>query len=51
MAYRHVADLMVRERQRLGLMELDQHALRDWGVMELAWAGCTDDEIASFSGR
>lgn len=39
------------ERKRLGLMAFDQHALRYRGVMELAWAGCTDDEIASFSGH
>jgi len=33
------------------MMAFDQHALRYRGVMELAWAGCTDDEIASFSGH
>ena len=25
-----------------------QHAMRHRGVMELAWAGCDDDEIASY---
>ena len=39
------------ERKRLGLMAFDQHALRYRGVMELAWADCTDDEIASYSGH
>jgi hypothetical protein len=32
-------------------MAYDQHALRYRGVMELAWAKCTDDEIASYSGH
>jgi hypothetical protein len=39
------------ERHRLGLMQFDQHGLRYRGVMELAWAGCTDEEIASYSGH
>ena len=51
MIYRTMADAMIKERKRLGLMEFDQHALRYRGVMELAWAGCNDDEIASFSGH
>ncbi|KII14872.1 MULTISPECIES: tyrosine-type recombinase/integrase [Rhodobacterales] len=51
MDYHAMARVMVRERKRLGLMDFDQHALRYRGVMELAWAGCTDDEIASFSGH
>ena len=51
MDYHAMARVMVRERKRLGLMVYDQHALRYRGVMELAWAGCTDDEIASFSGH
>ncbi|MBW6506737.1 MAG: integrase [Rhodobacteraceae bacterium] len=51
MTYRYMADLMLRERKRLGLIAFDQHALRYRGVMELAWAGCDDDEIASFSGH
>ncbi|SLN13624.1 Phage integrase family protein [Roseovarius albus] len=51
MDYHAMARVMVRERKRLGLMDFDQHALRYRGVMELAWAGCTDDEIASYSGH
>jgi len=51
MDYHAMARVMVRERKRLGLMAYDQHALRYRGVMELAWAGCTDDEIASYSGH
>mgnify|MGYP003627325943 FL=1 len=51
MDYHAMARVMVRERKRLGLMAHDQHALRYRGVMELAWAGCTDDEIASYSGH
>ncbi|MGV6839278.1 MAG: tyrosine-type recombinase/integrase [Planktomarina sp.] len=51
MDYHAMAKVMVRERKRLGLMDFDQHALRYRGVMELAWAGCTDDEIASYSGH
>lgn len=51
MDYFAMARVMVRERKRLGLMDFDQHALRYRGVMELAWHGCTDDEIASYSGH
>ncbi len=51
MIYRTMADHMIKERKRLGLMDFDQHALRYRGVMELAWAGCDDDEIASYSGH
>ncbi len=51
MTYRTMADAMIRERKRLGLMAFDQHALRYRGVMELAWSGCDDDEIASYSGH
>lgn len=51
MDYHAMARVMVRERRRLGLMAYDQHALRYRGVMELAWAECTDDEIASYSGH
>ncbi len=51
MGYRYIADLMLRERKRLGLEAFDLHALRYRGVMELAWAGCTDEEIASYSGH
>ena len=49
--YRTMAQIMQKERSRLGLELYDLHALRYRGVMELAWAGCTDDEIASFSGH
>ncbi|WP_245813743.1 site-specific integrase [Boseongicola aestuarii] len=51
MSYRYLAQIMRYERQRLGLLEFDLHALRYRGVMELAWANCTDDEIAAFSGH
>lgn len=51
MTYRRLAELMLAERQRLGLAAYDLHALRYRGVMELAWAGCDDDEIMSYSGH
>lgn len=51
MDYHYMARVMTKERKRLGLMAFDQHALRYRGVMELAWAACTDDEIASYSGH
>lgn len=51
MGYRYMAGLMQRERKRLGLEAYDLHALRYRGVRELAWAGCNDDEIASYSGH
>ena len=51
MDYDAMSRIMLRERKRLGLTEYDQHALRYRGVMELAWAGCSDDEIASYSGH
>jgi len=51
MDYRRMAELMLIERQRLGLEAYDLHALRYRGVMELAWAGCDDDEIMSYSGH
>jgi hypothetical protein len=51
MDYYAMARIMVAERKRLGLMAFDQHALRYRGVMELAWSGCDDDEIASYSGH
>lgn len=51
MSYRTMADIMRRERTRLGLEAHDLHALRYRGVMELAWAGCTDEEIAAYSGH
>ena len=49
--YRRMAEIMRRERERLGLLAYDLHALRYRGVMELAWAGCDDDEIAAYSGH
>jgi integrase len=49
--YRAMAAIMLKERRRLGLEAYDLHALRYRGVMELAWAGCDDDEIAAFSGH
>lgn len=51
MDYHAMVRPMAAERKRLGLMTFDQHALRYRGVMELAWAGCDDDEIASYSGH
>lgn len=51
MNYRYMARVMMDERKRLGLEAYDLHALRYRGVMELAWAGCDDDEIASYSGH
>ncbi len=51
MTYRDMARIMLEERKRLGLVIFDQHALRYCGVMELAWAGRSDDEIASYSGH
>ncbi len=49
--YRRMAEIFRAERVRLGLEAFDLHALRYRGVMELAWAGCSDDEIASYSGH
>tara|TARA_R110002124_G_scaffold143809_3_gene308627 strand:- start:92 stop:1120 length:1029 start_codon:yes stop_codon:yes gene_type:complete len=46
-----ITQLMLKERRRLGLEAYDQHALRYRGVMELAWAGCDDEEIMSYSGH
>jgi len=51
MTYRRMAEIMLRERQRLGLSQFDLHALRYRGVQELAWAGCSDEEIMSISGH
>ncbi|MEL6958701.1 MAG: tyrosine-type recombinase/integrase [Pseudomonadota bacterium] len=51
MGYHDMARIMLAERKRLGLTAFDQHALRYRGVMELALAGCDDDEIASYSGH
>lgn len=49
--YRRMAEIFRAERVRLGLEAFDLHALRYRGVMELAWADCTDDQIASYSGH
>ncbi len=51
MDYRRMAEIMRQERERLGLLAHDLHALRYRGVMELAWANCTDDEIEAYSGH
>ncbi|MGP1355868.1 hypothetical protein [Roseicyclus sp.] len=50
-SYFKMARIMREERARLGLLDFDLHALRYRGVQELATAGCTDDEIASFNGH
>lgn len=46
-----MARIMRAERERLGFTEYDLHALCYRGVKELAYAGCDDDEIATFSGH
>lgn len=51
LTYRAMAAIMLAERRRLGLEAFDLHAMRYRGVMELAWAGCDDDEIMAFSGH
>jgi integrase len=51
LAYRRMAEIMRDERKRLSLLAHDIHALRYRGVMELAWAGCSDDEIEAYSGH
>lgn len=51
MTYRRMAEIMLAERQRLGLEAFDLHALRYRAVQELAWKGCTDEEIGSISGH
>lgn len=51
LTYDRLSKLMASERRRLDLMAYDLHALRYRGVMELAWSGCDDDEIASYSGH
>lgn len=51
MTYDYMAKVMLKERKRLCLSDFDQHALRYRGVMELAWAGCDDDEIMAYSGH
>jgi hypothetical protein len=49
MSYHTLARRMLAERKRLGCEAFDMHAMRYRGIMELAWAGCSDDEIASYS--
>lgn len=49
--YRRMAQIMRDERKRLGVEAYDLHALRYRGIHELALYGCTDDEIASYSGH
>jgi integrase len=52
MKYRYMAALMLAERRRLGLERaFDLHGLRFRGVQELAWAGCSDEEIEAYSGH
>jgi len=51
MQYDNMAKIMRAERQRLGLVKHDLHAIRYRGVMELALAGCSDSEIAAYSGH
>lgn len=51
MTYRRLAQIMLAERKRLGVEVHDLHALRYRAIKELAWAGCDDDEIMSFSGH
>lgn len=51
LTYGALAQLMLKARKRLGVQAYDLHALRYRGVMELAWAGCDDDEIMSYSGH
>lgn len=52
MKYRYMSALMLAERRRLGLERaFDLHGLRFRGVQELAWAGCSDEEIEAYSGH
>lgn len=51
MGYSGMAQMVRRERARLGLLEHDLHAMRHRGVMELAWAGCSDEEIKAYPGH
>ncbi len=51
MSYRYMAQIMLMARRRMQLEQFDLHALRYRGIKELAWAGCSDDEIKSFSGH
>lgn len=51
MNYGALSRMMLAERKRLGLEAHDLHAMRYRGIMELAWAGCTDAEIDAISGH
>ena len=51
LTYDKMAHLMLDERRRLGVEQHDLHALRYRGVMELAFSGCSDEEIGSVSGH
>lgn len=51
MDYDALSKMMLAERKRLGLEAFDLHAMRYRGIMELAWAGCTDAEIDAISGH
>lgn len=51
MTYFYMAKVMRKERIRLELEAYDLHALRYRSIKELAWANCTDDEIAAYSGH
>jgi hypothetical protein len=52
MSKSYARQILSKERERLGMKgAFDQHGLRYRGVMELAWAGCDDDEIMSYSGH
>lgn len=48
----YCSQILRKERIRLGLKgAFDQHGLRYRGVMDMAWAGCSDEEIMSYSGH
>lgn len=52
MKYHYLATIMLNERRRLGIDgTFDMHGLRFRGVQELAWAGCSDEEIEAYSGH
>jgi integrase len=51
MTYSGMYQMMLKERRRLKLTKYDLHAMRYRGVMELAYAGCSDDEIMAYSGH
>ncbi len=51
MTYRCMADVMLKDRRQLGLEAFDLHTLRYRRVKEWDWAGCADDEFASYSGH